>query len=162
MRTNPLVLIAAMSVIILSLVGVGAITGHISSVNSKTHGTDDAQAVTPGDHPFVSSVVPVQEKPAPARTVVKVAKSCVNCGLIETISSKEKKGDATGIGLVVGAAGGAYTGHEIEKNVNKKLSYQVKVRLDDGTYRVVSLGSKPAFEVGEKVRVVNGTLAHAG
>jgi outer membrane lipoprotein SlyB len=59
---------------------------------------------------------------------------------------------------LLGAAGGALAGNEIEKNVKKRYSYRVKVRMDDGTYRAVSQISAPAVEVGERVRVVDGTV----
>jgi hypothetical protein len=32
------------------------------------------------------------------------------------------------------------------------------VRMDDGSFRTVSLSSPPAFAVGDKVRVVEGKL----
>jgi outer membrane lipoprotein SlyB len=59
---------------------------------------------------------------------------------------------------VLGAAGGAYAGHQIEKNVNKRLVYRVTVRMDDGSFRTLSQAAPPAFAVGDKVRVVQGAL----
>ncbi|HWN29862.1 MAG TPA: hypothetical protein VNN78_00645, partial [Burkholderiales bacterium] len=37
-------------------------------------------------------------------------------------------------------------------------AYQVKVRMDDGTDRVISLHDQPIFHVGEKVKIVNGMV----
>jgi outer membrane lipoprotein SlyB len=59
---------------------------------------------------------------------------------------------------ILGAAGGALAGNEIERNVKKRYSYRVKVRMDDGTFRAVSQIGAPAVEVGERVRIINGAL----
>ena len=59
---------------------------------------------------------------------------------------------------ILGAAGGALAGNEIEKNVKKHYSYRVTVRMDDGSFRTLSQSSAPAVAVGERVRVVNGTV----
>lgn len=52
---------------------------------------------------------------------------------------------------VLGAAGGAYAGHSIEKNAKKITSYQVRVRMTDGTYRTVEQATPVA--AGTEVRV---------
>jgi outer membrane lipoprotein SlyB len=69
-------------------------------------------------------------------------------------------GNGTGnkIATVLGAAGGAYAGHQIEKNARTTKSYEVGVRMDDGSYRTVALASAPTWRTGDHVRVVNGGL----
>jgi len=57
---------------------------------------------------------------------------------------------------VLGAAGGALAGHEVEKNVRTRTAYRVTVRMDDGSYRTFSQ-TAPA-RLGERVRVADGTL----
>jgi hypothetical protein len=42
------------------------------------------------------------------------------------------------------------------------MSYRVSVRMEDGSKRTVYSAAAPEFVVGEKVRVVNGTLAGRG
>ena len=42
---------------------------------------------------------------------------------------------------VLGAAGGAYAGHAIEKNTKKVTVYQMRIRMNDGTIRTVEQGS---------------------
>ena len=59
---------------------------------------------------------------------------------------------------LLGAAGGALAGNEIEKNVKKHYSYRVTVRMDDGSFRTVSQSTAPAVEVGRRVRIANGAL----
>lgn len=57
---------------------------------------------------------------------------------------------------VLGAAGGAYAGHQIEKNSKKVTVYQVRVRMNDGTVRTVEQGTSVA--AGTRVVVEGGTV----
>lgn len=163
---HPLVAGAAASVIVLSLVGVGAFTGIIP--NALSQKTGDAAAGSPGD-------------PARAGRAVR----CPLCGVVESVRTVELRGQATGVGAVaggltgavlgntmgrgngntamtiIGAAGGALAGNEIEKNVKKHYAYRITLRMDDGSVRTVSQSTPPAFAVGDKVRLVGGTLTRA-
>ena len=64
--------------------------------------------------------------------------------------------------LVLGAAGGAYAGHQAEKNIRKKSRWQVRVRLDDGRVRTLTYANPPAFHQGDRVRLVRGRLNYVG
>ncbi|MBX3653666.1 MAG: glycine zipper 2TM domain-containing protein [Ramlibacter sp.] len=57
---------------------------------------------------------------------------------------------------VLGAAGGAYAGHAIEKNSKKYTTYQMRVRMADGSYRTIEQPS--AIAAGTSVRVEGNTL----
>lgn len=57
---------------------------------------------------------------------------------------------------VIGAAGGAYAGNQIEQNMNSVTVYNVRVRMDDGSYRTVEVGSPVA--VGAQVTVEGRNL----
>ncbi len=109
-----------------------------------------------------------------------LAQACNDCGRVQSIRHVERKGEGSGVGLVaggvvggvlghqfgsgrgntaatvVGAAGGAYAGNEIEKNRNKKAYWSVAVKLDSGTTRTLTFGSKPAVREGERVKLVDG------
>ena len=126
------------------------------------------------------------ETHAPAVTNTKVAKTkpavCHECGTVESIETFTEKGQATGggavaggvIGAIVGhqigsgrgkdlatvagAVGGAVAGHEIEKNVKKVTRYRIAVRMDDGTTHVLTLDAANGVAVGDKVKIVDGTL----
>ena len=58
----------------------------------------------------------------------------------------------------IGAVGGAVAGNEIEKRVKSSKSYEVTVRLDDGSSRVISQTSPPAWRMGDHVKVVGGAI----
>lgn len=123
---------------------------------------------------------PVQaQAPAPAIAPRPV---CFDCGVVESMREVDKKGEGTGLGAVaggigglilgkqvgngtgnkiatvLGAAGGAYAGHQIEKNARTIKSYEVTVHMEDGSYRTIAMASPPAWRGGDRVRVVDGTL----
>ena len=108
--------------------------------------------------------------------------ACKNCGSVVEVHTIQQKGEASGAGAVIGgiaggvighqigsgrgntaatvagAAGGAYAGHQIEKNKNKKTTYQVVVQMEDGSTRNFDFAEVTAFKVGDKVKVNNGKL----
>ena len=59
---------------------------------------------------------------------------------------------------VVGAVGGAIAGNEIEKRVKATKSYEITVRLQDGSSRAISAATQPSWRAGDKVKVVNGVI----
>jgi outer membrane lipoprotein SlyB len=59
---------------------------------------------------------------------------------------------------VVGAVGGAFAGNEVEKRVKASKSYEVTVRLNDGTSHVIKEAGVPTWRTGDKVRLVNGAI----
>jgi outer membrane lipoprotein SlyB len=167
----PAMLIAAISVIVFSILGIATMTGLIPSARSQR----DTAAVEPS-----ARMAPAAVSPAPriARPQVAAA-DCADCGVVESIRAVQTQGQASGLGAVaggvvggilgnqvgggrgrtamtvLGAGAGAYAGHEIEKNMNKAVRYQVRVRMQDGTSRTFYETSPPAFSVGQKVRVTH-------
>jgi len=57
---------------------------------------------------------------------------------------------------VLGAVGGGVAGNEVEKRARATTSYQVTVRMDDGSLRTLAQSTAPA--VGQKVTVEGSTL----
>lgn len=116
--------------------------------------------------------------PAQAAAVEK----CAECGVIESVREIAAKGQGSGLGAVggavvggllgnqvgggrgkdvmtvVGAVGGAVAGNEVEKRVKTSTSYEVTVRLNDGSSRVISEASAPNWRTGDKVKIVNGRI----
>ncbi|MGH8757425.1 MAG: hypothetical protein ACRET9_04460, partial [Burkholderiales bacterium] len=129
--TSPSIIIAAVSAIILSLVGIVAITAEIRAVNSTT-----SEPEARGEELVIESKITpfILEKLASAQKA-ELARRCANCGVVDSI-----------------------TMYEIKKNLNKTVTHQVKVRMDNGTYRVVSQQDQPVFHVGDKVKIINGVI----
>ena len=117
---------------------------------------------------------PASPPPAAANAV------CDTCGVVQSVNYVEKKGEASGAGLVVGGVAGGVVGHQIgsgrgntvatiagaglgalagnqvEKNMKKKSYYVVTVNLDNGKKKSVTYSSQPAFKEGDRVKVVDG------
>ena len=62
------------------------------------------------------------------------------------------------VATVAGAAGGAYAGNEIEKNKNKKTTYVVKLKMDDGSNRTFNFSQPTSFQIGDKIKIVDKKL----
>lgn len=58
---------------------------------------------------------------------------------------------------VLGAAGGAYAGHELEKrNQQQSDAYKFTIRMRDGSYQTVTQSTHADIRVGDRVKVDNG------
>lgn len=61
---------------------------------------------------------------------------------------------------VIGAAGGAYAGNEIEKrNQQQAEAYKFTIRMSDGTYQTLTQVSHADIRVGDRVRIDNGVVS---
>jgi outer membrane lipoprotein SlyB len=67
-------------------------------------------------------------------------------------------GSGRSIMTVLGAAGGALAGKEIEKQHNATKRWDVTVRLDDGSHQTLSSPSLPYWHAGDRVRFLDGKL----
>jgi outer membrane lipoprotein SlyB len=125
---------------------------------------------------------------AEARARAQVADStparwrCAECGVVQSVREIETKGEGSGLGAVggavvggvlghqvgggsgqkiatvVGAVGGAVAGNEVEKRVKSGKSYEITVRLEDGSSRVINEATAPSWRPGDRVKVVNGVI----
>jgi len=160
-RISSLVVATVASGTVAGLVVLGTVTG-----------------VLPSRSPLRADETPrIEPQPASAAT-------CPLCGTIESVRTIEvfeeptgssgsidaRNGDTAGGGPGGAIAGGAtsvidaltnaVTGSD-DKNVRKRVVYRVTLRMDDGSFRAISLPSPPKFAVGDKVRVVEGRLVRA-
>lgn len=62
------------------------------------------------------------------------------------------------LATVVGAVGGGVAGNGIEHAVRKQTSYQVQVRMQDGSYRNFTYPTQPQVQVGQRVHVSGDSL----
>lgn len=122
--------------------------------------------------PATSTLPPPVAAPAP----------CPNCGVIDNIREVTQAGAGSGLGAVAGGvlggilgnqigggtgnkiatvagvAGGAYAGHQVEKNQKKTTHYEITVRMKDGSLRSLTQDNPPAWRIGDRVRVEGGGL----
>lgn len=60
---------------------------------------------------------------------------------------------------VIGAAGGAYIGHELEHRQQQNAdAYKITVRMENGSYQALMYSTNPGFRAGDRVRIENGVL----
>lgn len=135
-----------------------------------------ASYAPPAPAPKQEPVRVAQAEPKPK------ASWCSNCGNIESIREIKHRAQGSGLGAaggavlggllgnqigggsgkqiatVAGAVGGAVVGNQVEGNMKASTSYEVKVRLDDGSMRVFNLQNPPAWRHGQRVKVVNGRI----
>ena len=105
---------------------------------------------------------------------------CATGGVVEGVRAVKVKGEGSGIGAVaggvlgaavgnqmgkgggrkamtvLGAVGGGFAGHEIEKQVRSETVYEVRVRMDDGSVRTFTRKTAPA--AGARVTVEGNTF----
>jgi len=60
------------------------------------------------------------------------------------------------VATVAGAVGGAVAGNQIEKRTNQRSTYNVRVRLDNGSHQTVTQDNVADLRIGDRVRVENG------
>jgi outer membrane lipoprotein SlyB len=68
-------------------------------------------------------------------------------------------GSSNTAGMVVGAAGGAYVGHALEKRERQSSdAYRFTIRMSDGGHQTLIQSSNPDIRVGDRVQIDNGVL----
>ena len=118
--------------------------------------------------------------PTHALTGTTPAALCASCGVVESVSTVQHKGEGTGLGAVaggvlggvaghqvgggkgktamtvLGAIGGGLAGNEVEKRARSETRFNVQVRMEDGSKR--SFEHTESMAVGTHVFVEGTTL----
>ncbi|MGH6625449.1 MAG: glycine zipper 2TM domain-containing protein [Burkholderiaceae bacterium] len=121
----------------------------------------------------------LQRQPAPVAHVAR-APVCRNCGTVESVTPVQRSAPTSGVGAVaggvagallgnqvgggngraamtvLGAVGGGFAGNAIEKNMKTQTSYQMRVRMRDGSVRTVEQAT--ALAAGSPVLVERNTV----
>ncbi|MGE5466737.1 MAG: glycine zipper 2TM domain-containing protein [Ignavibacteria bacterium] len=142
---------------------------------STRHDTRQAAALPP---PAGAGVPPDYAPPSEKAS----APACAACGVVADIRQVRHEGQGTGLGAVggglvggalannvgqgngrtlatiAGIVGGGLLGNKIEKSQRETVSYQVAVKMEDGTHQLVNYETSPPWRVGDPVKIVNGGL----
>ncbi len=118
----------------------------------------------------------------PSRPAAGAPPLCRDCGTVEAVREVSTPAEGSGLGAVaggvvggllgnqigrgkgntaatiVGAVGGAFAGHQTEKYVRSEKNQQVTVRFEDGSVRTINQESGSRWQVGDRVRLNNGSL----
>jgi outer membrane lipoprotein SlyB len=162
--------------------------GYGGSQGSTSAGADYAPAPAPAPQ---YAPVEREPAPRVTHKSTKLAANdtgsnwCNNCGNIESIREVKSRAQGSGVGAaggailggllgnqvgsghgrqlatVAGAVGGAVVGNQVEGNMKADVSYEIRVRLDDGTLRTFHQRSAPPWRTGDRVRIVKGSLRSA-
>ena len=173
---------ASIALTVFCAAGIAAFMGWIPAsmggtrdgIRLEKHSANTAKPVAERTH--AAPIQVADSTPAPARA------KCAECGVIESTREIDVRGDGTGLGAVggavvggvighqvgrgrgndvatvLGAVGGAVAGNQIEKQAKSTKSYEITVRFDDGSSRVISEANPPTWRAGDKVKVVNGAI----
>ena len=165
--------------------------GYGGSQGATSAGAEYAPAPAPQYAPAERGPAEPAPAPKVTHQSTKVASNetgsnwCNNCGNIESIRQIKTRAQGSGVGAaggailggllgnqlggghgrqlatVAGAVGGAVVGNQVEGNMKADVSYEIRVRLDDGTLRTFHQHSAPPWRTGDRVRIVKGALRSA-
>lgn len=138
-KTNPLFVLAAVSVILFSLVGVGVMTGLIpnsfsknnesalEAAASKSAASETKAKLNAAPEPTQKAVAkrPAQTQPAAApQEPVKAAAApiCTSCGVVSSVNAVTQQGEGSGLGAVAGGVVGGLLGHQVGGGTGKKIA----------------------------------------
>lgn len=182
---TPLIIAAAASVVAFAGIGVAAITGHISmnpmSPNPLAGLLGKSRAApamaTPATTPRVKATKIVQgTKPIDFRPGSRVAgkkSKCNDCGIVDSIRAREVEssgiaaagfGGTADNGLSYAARSPEVTYAAFTRTTDARVAvnFVVTVRMEDGTTRTIHENQRPPFSIGERVRLVNGSVMPQG
>jgi outer membrane lipoprotein SlyB len=130
-----------------------------------------------------AGAMPALSQAAPEHHEHASQAQCMNCGTVvstHTYQRAAERGSGVGavggallggilghqvgsgrgqtLATVAGAAGGAYAGNHVERNMHAATYTDVRVRMAHGGYRTITQQGNPRFHDGEHVRVENGRI----
>jgi len=144
------------------------------STGDLRHTSEQATASYPPNNAGIDAIpAPPPNTPPPV---------CRECGTVEAVREITTPAEGSGLGAVaggvlggllghqvgrgkgntaatvVGAVGGAVAGHQTEKYVRSEKQLQVTVRFEDGSQRTINQEGGSRWQVGDHVRLNNGSL----
>jgi hypothetical protein len=132
-------LITGIAVILFSTAGIARIVGWGSN------STDDSGDILALD----------QTAPVPTTSEARAKPRCPECGVIVSMREIERHDQDSG----PGAAGGVTAANRDETRVKPTKSYEIIVRLADGSSRVINDANPARWRPGERVIVIDGASA---
>ena len=132
---HPLIIAAAVAVLLFCGVGIAAVMGWLPSSNGGANATltssdqaASAAAPVPSKSPAVASAAapahaaPVRETPRRAPAPERVAAVCGNCGVIESVREINTRAEGSGVGAAGGAIVGGLLGNQVGSGHGRQLA----------------------------------------
>ncbi|MFC5427812.1 glycine zipper 2TM domain-containing protein [Paraburkholderia denitrificans] len=126
---------------------------NASTYRGTTESTALRQAAVDPNSGSIVSISPIQT-PEPTTGIGAVG-GAVAGGLL---GNQIGQGRGRTLATIAGAIGGGLAGNGIEHEVRRSTTYQVQVRMADGSYRSFTYSTPPQLVVGERVHVDGDTL----
>jgi hypothetical protein len=133
---------AAVAVLAVIIVGIGAISGRASLTGARAPQEGPESAAKQLD---------AARSSAPQSARAAATPVCETCGTVESVRIHVVKGDRGAAGSAAGSAGVGAIGRQ-------QTVHRVTIRMDDGSYRTISQPVEPGYGVGEKVRIIDGSV----
>ena len=104
-------------------------------------------------------------------------KSCATCGVVQSIEPRVQQASNEPDAALNGAMSGFNSGGKVlnaalmsagngsvygDKQMQDPGSYVVRVRMEDGSFRTIYEHQRPPFSIGERVKLVNGSVITNG
>jgi hypothetical protein len=187
---TPLVIAAAVSVVAFASVGVAAITGHLSIKQLSPNPLAGFTGMSKPSAVIAPAAAKVRQKTAArnqadkakpidfrpgARVASRNKAKCGDCGVVDSIRAKEiEKGGVIAVGLAPRSgqdapnASGRSSGltyaavNAAASEARIAVNFVVTLRMEDGTVRTIYENQRPPFSIGERVRLVNGSVMPLG
>jgi outer membrane lipoprotein SlyB len=175
--------VAGIAITLFCATGIAAFMGWIpNSMGRSAQDTDFTVPERPESADSRTTAVnAATKKPIASTTQPKVVK-CPDCGRVESVQQVSTKGEGTGLGAaggavvggllgnqvgagqgkdiatVIGAVGGVMAGNEIEKRARATTGYDITIRMNDGSTRVIHQSALPAWRAGDPIKLVSGSI----
>ena len=143
-RTHPLVIVAAGTVTLFSLVGIGAVMGWIPTSTGQSNPSAAVAQAPEQEQSQPEPAKPAERHVQPPKRVARaeppraeeaaatppppppppaaVAEICHECGVIQEVRTVEKPGQGSGVGAVGGAVVGGVLGHQVGSGRGKDVA----------------------------------------
>lgn len=149
------------AIAVAAVLSLGACADMNTSTNTSGYGTAYPQATNSGG--VYAGYGVVQSIELVRQDNTGIGGSGIGAGAIAgavvggILGNQVGGGQGKTAATVIGAAGGAYAGNEMQKrNQAQADAYKFTIRMNDGSYQTVTQTSIADIRVGDRVRIENG------
>lgn len=142
--------IVGIVVLLFSTAGVARIMGWLPNATYVFADTLAIEPLTEASAKARSSKVNLT--PSPMAGNAPTRRRCAECGVIAAMRKIEVSGENASLSATDRAAGG----NRNQMRVKSAKSYEFTVRLNDGSYRVITDANPAAWRLGERVNIIDG------
>lgn len=163
----PVMLIAAIAVILFSVVGIATMTGYLPKALSKSEqvsadsvarSSEPMRAEVPVPSPVPSAPVRRASRPEARPAAPVAAQRCENCGVIESVRAVESKGQGSGLGAVGGAVVGGLLGNQVGRGGGRTAATVVGAGAGAFAGHEIEKNVNKRVSYQVRVRMDDGTL----